>query len=86
MYDGSAIYQGEPLYTFVLTTETINNIRNYNDLRVVNGGYADYTLDCKLNNSRACVSEFVHSEEYGLTGGVCFNATNRTNFYTCSGD
>lgn len=86
LYDGSAIYQGEPLYTFVLTTETINNIRNYNDLRVVNGGYADYTLDCKLNNSRACVSEFVHSEEYGLTGGVCFNATNRTNFYTCSGD
>lgn len=86
-YDGSSIYQGEPLYTFVLTTSTINAIRNYNERQELNGGYADYTLDCKLNNSRACVSDFVHNPDLsGLVSGVCMNSTSRSNFYVCSGD
>ena len=86
-YDGSAIYQGEPLYTFVLTTSTINAIRNYNEQQILNGGYADYTLDCKLNNSRACVSSFVHNPDLsGLVSGTCMSSTSRSNFYLCSGD
>lgn len=86
-YDGSAIYQGEPLYTFVLTTQTINAIRNYNEDRELDGGYADYTLDCKLSNSRACVSDFVHNPELsGLVSGACSTSTSRSNFYACSGD
>lgn len=85
--DGSNIYQNEPLYTFVLTTDKINAIRKYNTSQIGNGGYADYKLDCRLNNSIACVSEFVHKSDLsGLVSGVCANATNRTNFYTCSGD
>lgn len=86
-YDGSAIYQEEPLYTFVLNTGTINAIRRYNETRELSGGYADYTLDCKLSHSRACVSDFVHNPDLsGLIGGVCSSATSRSNFYLCSGD
>lgn len=86
-YDGSAIYQEEPLYTFVLNTGTINAIRRYNETREASGGYADYTLDCKLSHSRACVSDFVHNPDLsGLVGGVCSSATGRSNFYLCSGD
>lgn len=86
-YDGSAIYQEEPLYTFVLNTGTINAIRRYNETREASGGYADYTLDCKLSHSRACISDFVHNPDLsGLVGGVCSSATGRSNFYLCSGD
>lgn len=86
--DGSNIYKSEPLYKFVLDTKTINAIRNYNKTRQPNGGYADFTLECRLNNSRACVSEkFVHNTELsGLVSGVCMNSTSKTNFYSCSGD
>lgn len=86
--DGSNIYQNEPLYRFELNTATINAIRNYNKTRESNGGYADFTLECRLNNSKACVSEkFVHNQELsGLVSGLCMNSTSKTNFYRCSGD
>lgn len=86
-YDGSNIYQeAEPLYEFILTTSTINAIREYNDQQVGSGGYSDFELDCK-NNSTACVSSFVHDSSLsGLVSGVCANAVSTNNFYTCSGD
>lgn len=86
--DGSDIYKNEPLYRFELNTTTINAIRNYNKTRVENGGYADFTLECRINNAKACVSEnFVHNTELsGLVGGVCMSSTSKTNFYQCSGD
>lgn len=85
-YDGSDIYQkAEPLYTFELTTTTINAIRKYNESQL--NGYADFTLDCKKSNSTACVSSFVHNKSLsGLVSGVCANAVSVNNFYTCSGD
>ena len=87
LYDGSAIYKGDPLYEFELTPATINAIREYNEQQVSEGGYADFTLDCKLNNSRACVSSFVHNPDLsGLKGGACSNETSSGNFYVCSGD
>lgn len=86
--DGSNIYQSEPLYRFELNTATINAIRDYNEKREENGGYDDFTLECRLGNSKACVSEkFVHNQELsGLVSGLCMNSTNKTNFYQCSGD
>lgn len=85
--DGSNIYQNEPLYTFVLTPSNISAIRKYNQSQISNGGYADYDLDCRISNSKACVSEFIHNTDLsGLTSGLCANATSRSNFYTCSGD
>lgn len=86
--DGSNIYQSEPLYRFELNTATINAIRDYNEKREENGGYDDLTLECRLGNSKACVSEkFVHNQELsGLVSGLCMNSTNKTNFYQCSGD
>ena len=86
--DGSDIYNTEPLYKFELNTTTINKIREYNKQRVENGGYADFTLECRINNAKACVSEnFVHNQDLsGIVGGVCMNATNKNDFYKCSGD
>lgn len=81
---GSSVYKEEPLYTFVLTTDTIKRIRTYNDTRNSADGYADFTLDCKNKNSTACVSSFVHNRDYGLTSGTCASATSKNNFYTCS--
>lgn len=82
-YDGSDIYQGQPLYVFELNTTTINAIRKYNE----QNEYTDFKLDCKKNNSRACVSDFVHNASLsGLTGGVCSNSIRANDFYTCSGD
>lgn len=86
--DGSDIYNTEPLYRFELNTTTINKIREYNKQRVENGGYADFTLECRINNAKACVSEnFVHNQDLsGIVGGVCMNSTSKNNFYKCSGD
>ena len=86
--DGSNIYQSEPLYRFELNTATINAIRDYNEKREENGGYDDFTLECRLGNSKACVSEkFVHKKDLsGLVSGLCMNSTSKTNFYQCSGD
>lgn len=86
--DGSDIYNTEPLYRFELNTTTINKIREYNKQRVENGGYADFTLECRINNAKACVSEnFVHNQDLsGIVGGVCMNSTSKNDFYKCSGD
>lgn len=79
----NSVYQSEPLYTFELTPSIIKAIREYNDTRVSDGGYADFTLDCKDNNSTACVSAFVHNPTYGITNGTCMNSTSVSNFYEC---
>lgn len=81
---GSKIYQNEePLYTFVLNTAIINEIRKYNDTHK----YDDFNLDCKKNNSLACVSAFVHDSSLsGIVGGTCQYNTSKTNFYKCSND
>ena len=81
---GSDVYKKEPLYTFVLNSDTIKAIRKYNDTRKAAGGYADFTLNCKNKNSTACVSSFVHDRTYGLTSGTCENATSKNNFYICN--
>ena len=87
---GTKIYQTkEPLYTFVLNGDTIRTIRNYNESRV--DGYNDFNsskqddnMDCKIDDSTACVSAFVHNQKYGLTGGTCYSNTSKSNFYTCA--
>lgn len=82
-YGSKIYYNEEPLYTFVLNATTINAIRNYNDTHK----YDDFLLDCKKNNSLACVSTFVHDPSLsGLIGGTCQFNTSKTNFYKCSDD
>lgn len=96
--DGTQIYfTREPLYTFVLNSTTISNIRNYNDK--VNEGYNDFNLNCynsknKNNDGKniACISRFVHGTagtsseaagNVGLVGGTCMNATSKEDFDSC---
>lgn len=87
---GTKIYQTkEPLYTFVLDGGTIKEIRRYNESR--KDGYNDFNssktddnMDCKINNSIACVSAFVHNQKYGLKSGECYNNRSKSNFYTCA--
>lgn len=80
--EGNALYQKEPLYSFILDTATIKAIREYNEKRESSGGYADFTLDCK--NGIACLSnKFLRESQSGLVGGVCSHAS-ATNFYVCS--
>lgn len=82
-YGSKIYYNEEPLYTFVLNSATINAIRNYNDTHK----YDDFELDCKKNNSLACVSTFVHDPSLsGLVSGTCQFNTSKTNFYKCSDD
>lgn len=76
--DGDKVYKKEPLYVIKLTTKEIKAIRSYN--RGTN--YLDFNLDCKINNSLACVSSFLKEPIAGLQGGVCKDA-NKTNFYSC---
>ncbi len=79
----NAVYQKEPLYSFILDTNTIKKIRKYNDDQEKSGGYADFTLNCN-SNGIACISnEFVRKQEYGMISGVCSKATHG-DFYTCS--
>jgi hypothetical protein len=79
---GYDVYDKEPLYTFVLTPDLIKEIRKYNARQ--SNGYADFNLSCKLNNSKACISEFVHSSLSGLVSGSCKSlSSNGANFYTC---
>lgn len=78
--EGDAVYQKEPLYSFVLDTNTVKEIRKYNDEQEKQGGYTDFTLDC--SNGIACISSFVRNKTYGLVGGTCSNS-NHSNFYEC---
>lgn len=79
---GSSVYDIAPLYTFILNTRTIQDIRSYND--TIEAGYNDFNLRCKKDRSVACVSDFVHNKGLsGLVGGVCADATSDTDFYTC---
>lgn len=85
--DGDAVYSKQPLYTFVLDTNTILRIREYNDSQAK--GYSDFSLDCVKNASNkylgvACVSnKFVHNVTYGLKSGTCAGATSWNEFYEC---
>lgn len=81
--DGDAVYSKEPLYTIILDGQAIQTIRNYNDSRKTKGSYADFNLSCKLNNSSACISNFLR--DYNLiSSGTCKNISNSgSNFYTC---
>ncbi len=83
--EGNAVYQKDPLYTFILDTNTIKEIRKYNDSRENNEGYADFTLDCDTNGV-ACISkEFVRNEIYGIqkNESVC-GSSQHSDFYACS--
>ena len=75
--DGDSVYKKEPLYEFVLTPQLIKQIR-----KGYAKNYSDFNLQCKINNSSACISNFVHSSISGLVGGTCKNVT-KDNFYTC---
>ena len=79
--DGDAVYDKRPLYTFVLNSQRIKAIRNYNKSQKQK--YADFNLKCYMNNSAACQSSFVHGNLSGLTGGTCSSVT-KANFYTCN--
>lgn len=83
--DGDEVYNKTPLYTFVLNSDTIRAIRNYNK----NTDYADFNLNCKLNNSAACVSGFVHNSSLsGLVANIskstCGGTLTADNFYLCA--
>lgn len=79
--DGDAVYSKEPLYTFTLNTDTIKNIRKYNKSQ--KDSYSNFDLNCLINNSIGCVSDFVHNHVYGLTSGTCDKKLTASNFYTC---
>lgn len=79
--DGDSVYSKTPLYKFELTSANIKAIRKYNKTNK----YDDFKLDCKLNNSAACVSNFVHNSALsGLTSGTCSGKMTSSNFYTCN--
>lgn len=83
--EGNAVYQKTPLYTFILDTNTIKEIRKYNESRENNEGYADFTLDCDTNGV-ACISkQFVRNEMYGIqkNESVC-GSSQHSDFYACS--
>ncbi len=81
--EGNAVYQKDPLYTFILDTNTIKEIRKYNDSRENNDGYADFTLECK--DGVACLSDFIRNPLYGLQTdkSVC-SSSSHSDFYACS--
>ncbi len=79
--EADQVYTKTPLYSFILDTNTVKNIRNYNKSREKNGGYADFTLACK--NGVACLSDFIRDPQYGLVDGACKDDSH-SNFYNCS--
>lgn len=82
--ENDQVYKEEPLYTFNLNSQTIEQIRKYN--RTTGNNYNDFnkkTFTCLKNNSAACKSEFVHDTTYGLTGGKC-RKISKHNFYSCA--
>lgn len=83
--DGDEVYNKTPLYTFVLNSQTIRAIRSYNK----NTDYADFNLNCKLSDSAACVSSFVHNSSLsGLVSNIskstCGGTLTANNFYSCA--
>ena len=78
--DGDKVYDADPMYVFTLDSNTIKAIRRYNKTTT----YDDFELNCKLNNSIACVSSFIHNHnrDYGLTGGVYSGTLDGNNFYS----
>lgn len=83
--DGDEVYNKTPLYTFVLNSKTIKEIRKYNK----KNDYDDFKLSCKKNNSSACVSSFVHNTslsglQTSLTYSTCGGKLTSGNFYTCA--
>lgn len=81
--EGNKVYEKEPLYTFILDTNTIKEIRKYNNQQEKSGGYADWTLECN-SKGVACISNnFVRNAQYGIVSGVC-STTSHGNFYGCA--
>ena len=78
--DGDKVYDKEPLYTFIVDTSNIKEIRKYNNAQ--RESYSDFKLNC-LDGRTACKSDFVHNSIYGLKGGTCKNVS-KGNFYTCA--
>ena len=81
--EGNSVYQKEPLYTFILDTATIKNIREYNNSREASGGYADFTLECNSQGVACKSNKFLRESNSGLVSGVCSSASN-ANFYACA--
>ena len=81
--EGNEVYTRKPLYTFILDTPTIKDIREYNDSREASGGYADFTLDCNSSGVACLSNKFLRESNSGLVSGVCSAGTKST-FYTCS--
>lgn len=78
--DGDQVYNKTPMYTFIVNSQNIKAIRNYN--KAQHNSYSDFKLKCLINDSAACKSEFVHDATYGLVSGTCKNVS-KGNFYTC---
>ncbi len=81
--EGNAVYQKEPLYTFILDTNTIKEIRKYNDSQEKVGGYADFTLECNSNGVACLSNQFLRESISGLIGGVCSSGA-KSDFYGCA--
>lgn len=71
------VYSKDPMYTIVLNSQTIRQIRRYNRSH----NYDDFNLICNSNGS-ACISRFLNGENNGLSNvtGKCANV-NQNNFY-----
>ena len=76
----SNVYSKIPMYSFILTPNTISKIRNYNK----NREYSDYDLKCD-ENGNACVSSFITwlSENTTATGKCMIGQVRTNNFYNC---
>ena len=84
---GNKLYtEKTPLYTIVLTPQTIKEIKAYNKGK----SYNDFTLNCKNNDkTSACISDFIHTTIYSAINrnksvANCYNMTkNEAGFKSC---
>lgn len=86
---GQQLYNKTPLYTIVLTPETMKKIKSkyngYNDGK----DYSDFNLKCKSSTEPYnCISSFLHNSEYvkidtSKSVEKCYNLTSTGNFDAC---
>lgn len=80
----NANYNGTPMYTIILNHDTIKRVRDYNKTHT----YGDVSnLECDSATTSACVSRFVHNEQYGIQKdrSKCGNVTSDPNSFYSTG-
>ncbi len=90
IYHETSGKKAKPLYTFVLSSKTMKDIRKYNEKQTKSGGYNDFTLTCYGKNSKGekdnseCQSSFIKNRNYGIdiSNSSCYGKTG-TAFEAC---